>query len=682
MFVIGLSSPLLRLLLIILLAAASLSSFGQRESYHWYFGANAGLKFSDTGVVALTDGQMNTFEGCASISDSSGNLQFYTDGVRVWDQNHTLVEQGLKGDISSTQSAIIVPSPKELHEYFIFTTSGTTNGMQYSKFDMRLNGGTGGIVAGVRNKSIVSGAIEKITAVKHANQIEYWVIGHKQKGRAFQLFKVSEDGVVESFGNINAGRNLSDGIGYLKVSPNGRKLAMANASNGTIDLFDFNPKTGEISNHITADSITPLQPYGLEFSPDGSILYIATKTAFNDTAYVFQYSLGSSPIRASQELIHEHKGDLGAIQLGGDGKVYVTHTNSEYLAAIEKPNELGAACQYNPIAVYLQGQRCRLGLPTFIQSYFIDADFVFDGHCAGEAVNFHALNSGVDSLLWDFGDPASGPMNSSRLPVVDHIFATAGNYLVKLTTYSKGESESYSEIIEITETPVFSFGPDTFYCDQIGTELQVPYPEGEIIWDNDERFFKRQIDSDGTFWAVADLDGCIYSDTVKLSFFPTPEEFTSQINACLDEEVLLQVSSPKTSVNWNTSSTASFIYTKQGGIYTATVSNPCGIDTAVFDLNFVDCSCIAFVPNAFTPNGDQLNDGFKPVLNCELELAYYRFRLYNRWGQMIFETNDIQERFTPDNMNTDIYLWTLEFGTDSYTTNIAESQSGIVHLIK
>ena len=62
--------------------------FSQKEANIWYFGENAGLDFNSGTPVALTDGQLNTGEGCASISDSSGNLLFYTDGVTVYNKNH------------------------------------------------------------------------------------------------------------------------------------------------------------------------------------------------------------------------------------------------------------------------------------------------------------------------------------------------------------------------------------------------------------------------------------------------------------------------------------------------------------------------------------------------------------------------------------------------------------------
>ena len=47
------------------------------------------------------------------------------------------------------------------------------------------------------------------------------------------------------------------------------------------------------------------------------------------------------------------------------------------------------------------------------------------------------------------------------------------------------------------------------------------------------------------------------------------------------------------------------------------------------------------VPNSFTPNGDGLNDIFLPIFNAESGVKEYKFEVYNRWGQLIYETGDL-----------------------------------------
>src|SRR4051812_6637805 len=85
-------------------------SFSQKQTNNWYFGTLAGLDFNSGNPVVLTAGALNTTEGTSSMSDANGNLLFYTDGVNVWNKLHAIMPNGtgLLGDVSTTQSAIII----------------------------------------------------------------------------------------------------------------------------------------------------------------------------------------------------------------------------------------------------------------------------------------------------------------------------------------------------------------------------------------------------------------------------------------------------------------------------------------------------------------------------------------------------------------------------------------------
>lgn len=115
------------ILCVFLLATAncflSTVSFAQGEANWWYFGYNtgyAGLDFNGGSPVAVTNGQLSTYEGCASISDAAGNLLFYTDGIKVWNKNHVQMPNGfgLMGATSSTQAALIVQRPGSAAIYY------------------------------------------------------------------------------------------------------------------------------------------------------------------------------------------------------------------------------------------------------------------------------------------------------------------------------------------------------------------------------------------------------------------------------------------------------------------------------------------------------------------------------------------------------------------------------------
>src|SRR4051812_40298919 len=108
--------------LFILLLQLSITA---QQANVWYSGLNAGMDFNGSGPVALTNGMVNTSEGCAAIADAGGNLLFYTDGLTVYDRNHTIMPNGsgLAANASSNQAAVIVPFPASSTSYYIFTTA-------------------------------------------------------------------------------------------------------------------------------------------------------------------------------------------------------------------------------------------------------------------------------------------------------------------------------------------------------------------------------------------------------------------------------------------------------------------------------------------------------------------------------------------------------------------------------
>ena len=269
------------------MALCHFTAFAQAEASKWYFGTNAGIDFSSGGPIVLTDGQLSTDEGCATISENNGDLLFYTDGITVWDRQHNIMPNGtgLTGDSSSTQSAIIVPKPGNTTTYYIFTVDDLAgpNGLRYSEVDMTLNGGNGDIT-NQKNIELNASTTEKISAVKHANGIDFWVVTHDWNNNNFLSYRVTAAGVnmtpvTSSVGEIH-GDNGLDSKGYMKISPDASRLALASWSgNSVVEIFDFNNSSGVVSNPILIGngffSSGPASgAYGVEFSPDSDLLYV------------------------------------------------------------------------------------------------------------------------------------------------------------------------------------------------------------------------------------------------------------------------------------------------------------------------------------------------------------------------------------------------------------------------
>jgi len=265
-----------RILLLISLSLLIWQLNAQQQANNWYFGENAGLAFGSGTPVAQLNGALNTMEGCSSISTENGALRFYTDGITVWNRDHIPMPNGfgLLGDPSSTQSGIIVPKPASDNFYYIFTIddvangNGGSKGINYSLVDMNLQNWKGDVVDTEKNINLTTPMCEKVTAVGHANGFDTWVITQKWNTNDIYAYLITNEGVNQTPVVSHAGMVITGDIdnakGYMKVSPNGEVLAKGNAGLHTVEIFDFNNASGQVSNARTIPGIAG-EPYGIEF---------------------------------------------------------------------------------------------------------------------------------------------------------------------------------------------------------------------------------------------------------------------------------------------------------------------------------------------------------------------------------------------------------------------------------
>jgi gliding motility-associated-like protein len=467
----------------VLMALCHFTAFAQAEASKWYFGTNAGIDFSSGGPIVLTDGQLSTDEGCATISENNGDLLFYTDGITVWDRQHNIMPNGtgLTGDSSSTQSAIIVPKPGNTTTYYIFTVDDLAgpNGLRYSEVDMTLNGGNGDIT-NQKNIELNASTTEKISAVKHANGIDFWVVTHDWDNNNFLSYRVTAAGVnmtpvTSSVGEIH-GDNGLDSKGYMKISPDASRLALASWSgNSVVEIFDFNNSSGVVSNPILIGngffSSGPASgAYGVEFSPDSNLLYVTDqKFLFGFiTSRLFQFDLSLATagdmINSATTLYEDNNTNLilGALQLAIDGKIYIARAQEQYLDVIENPDEIGFASNYLQNAVSLGNRFCGAGLPPFITSFF-NFSILTQGTCLGQGSEFTLnTNTEINSILWDFGD---GITSTEINPI--HYYQNAGSYTITVEISAPGETIFLSNLVTINNFPIANTPNDMFLCDDI-----------------------------------------------------------------------------------------------------------------------------------------------------------------------------------------------------------------------
>ena len=348
----------------------------QNETNNWYFGYNAGLSFSTSPPSVLLNSSMYAPEGCASISDASGNLLFYSNGIEVWNASHATMANGtgLLGNNSTTQAALIVKQPKSAHLYYLFTLDqiGWPNGLRYSIIDMNLAAGMGSVT--VKNSMLHTPSCEKMAAARHCNGEDVWIITHDLYSAQFRVFLLSSTGIATNPVISTIGASITNTLlsyGQLKVSPNSRKIGLTTGGNdminfvGTFEVYDFDNTNGIISNSLVL-GVTD-RGYGCEFSPDGSKFYGGNMN--NPSITQWNLCAGSnsailnSMYSVSTGSIYAYVSPTG-MQLAKDGKIYFNYGGFSQLGAINNPNNAGAAMNLTLNAISVAPKQIKMGFPN------------------------------------------------------------------------------------------------------------------------------------------------------------------------------------------------------------------------------------------------------------------------------------------------------------------------------
>lgn len=616
----------------------------QKQAEIWYFGDKAGIDFrSGTATPLLDQNVMLSFKSSAVISDSSGNLLFFTDSKKVWNRDFQLMTNAnsLEGDLGVEQPCIIVPVPNNPEKYYIFTVdvmifkpdnSYTTNGCKYTIIDMTMWNGTGD-ARDTMNMPLLSPVCQKLTALQHANGYDYWVILHQWDSDAFYAYQITSSGisspVISHAGTVMGGgyANLTNAYGYMKASPDGSKIGLAISGLNKVEMLDFNNSTGVVSNAQSYTTIDPgISPYGVEFSSDSKKFYVSLlqivgngPPAFPSRIYQFDLNAGF----ANPTLIDTIPGErIGGLQLATDGRIYVSRTinvlnKRDSLDVIYNPTRGGVECNYSKLdripksRFSLDGRKCIYGLPNFIQSYFNLPMFFYDSVCHQDVTRFTIRNrANVDTVLWQFGD---GATSTSQTPL--HVFASPGDYMVKLTETYNGINYTDSSLVTIHPLPPVELGDTILLYSGASILLHAGGGYVEYLWSNTSTDSIISVDTGGDYWVkVKDVRCCYNADTVYVNLFKY------------------------------------------------------------------------YVPNAFTPNGDGTNDVFKVIgkyKNIALE-----FYVYNRWGQLVFTSTSLTDgwdgTFGGQPSPPDTYVWiaNIKFLGNDITTKGDVVYKGTVTLVR
>lgn len=355
---------------------------------HWLLGYGYGgtvdMNFKEDSVSLVLDTRrvFAVNGGNASISDSLGNLLFYTNGFSISNKNHDtmggghlLVQNAFVDTYKSSglplfYALAIIPNPKKAGQYYLFHElvdedinlqwNYRTYKLLYSLIDVNTNFGNGYVI----QKSVPvyedTLSLGTMAAVKHANGKDWWITISRWRGNTVLMFLVNENGIsapiIQQIGPLPPAYPpifpvYYDDTGPTLFSQDGTKLIRGNYAEG-IRMYDFDRCTGLLSNPILIPCPNEQWGWGLSLSPNGRFLYQS------NVVKLYQYDMWATDIASSKTLIANYDGYAtppgSAFQtlfynmsLAPNGKIYMVSGNGvSCLHVINNPDSLGFACDF------------------------------------------------------------------------------------------------------------------------------------------------------------------------------------------------------------------------------------------------------------------------------------------------------------------------------------------------
>jgi len=381
---------------------------------------------------------------------------------------------------------------------------------------------------------------------------------------------------------------------------------------------------------------------------------------------------------------------------------------------------------YNVMLIANPGTQCAdTGFTTFYIYPLLNPSFVAPpAQCLqGNSFNFTAGGAfgggpGAPTFSWQFG--ANATPDSSNLQNVSNVtYSAAGVYLVTLTVSENGCTMTYIDtVIVLDETPLTYNAPPVEGCAPVTVQFSdTSFSDPSVIqvlWDFGDGNFSSQNNpvhvytQPGVYTVTVNISTnnfCIGNFTFTVSnmvtVFPSPSAGMSA------NPTTITVSDPiVTFTDLSSGASSCWIYFGDGdssnncggthtyyasGTYTVmqVVENQYGCkDYAYLEID-ANLDPIFWIPNTFTPNGDDVNEFFAPVA---MGIEDFHFMIFDRWGNLIFESKDLAKGWDgtvkpPNGIGTgkiaqeDVYVWKVEF-KNAGKRKVLHKYVGHVSLVK
>lgn len=650
----------------LLLLLFPVSVMAQNQNNNWFFGAYLGMQFNGgtMKVIPPKTSAMYSAYGSSSYSDpATGNLLFYTNGSAVYNRFHKQMPNGFNiNDDNNATHTIAVPVPGSTRFYYIFSSATAGGRIYYSKIDMQLDNGRGDVV---ESRNLIGNTFDlQFTLVKQLYDHGYWLITHGEGNNRFYAYRVGKNGLEPNPVISVAGKSSYPNTSYLRgkmiSSSNGEKLIFTAGTTVTTEcfaqLFYFDKRCGTVT---AGPEFPPIIIQAAEmmalpaFSPNDKLVYMSW--AYNSGQnFLVQYDLTDPspfPITISANI-----NETGDLQLAPDGKIYVASALqgavTGLISEISNPNQIGTLCNFKDKNIDLLAGSFE---PLFVEhfpSFMMDISPQKEGYvkpeiniknvCFGDQSVFNLKEKfAADSFYWKLGDGT----RSDKLET-NHVYALAGTYTVSFNWYVCGIQYSTDTIIKVTPKPVVNLGADTTLC--AGTSITLTGPPGcdEYKWSTGASASGIIVTSPGFYHLYARNGGCSSSDDISIGYYPSLWlALGDEYFICDDQKELVRLDAGEgfESYKWiPTGDSSQWIDVASVNDYFVVVKDFRGCSGNDGTKVKRRCPVTVYFPNAFTPNGDGVNDEYNPIGK---DVTAFEMTIYDGWGQAIFHTDDMEQQW-------------------------------------
>lgn len=281
--------------------------------------------------------------------------------------------------------------------------------------------------------------------------------------------------------------------------------------------------------------------------------------------------------------------------------------------------------------------------------------------CDGEVFVLTPVITGMTTML-QWQDGASGATYTINAP---------GEYLL-IASNMCGISSDTMSVTALFAPADFNLGSDTVICPGESVTLNAPGTAEMIAWSDGTTTETFEANGGSVWLSVFNQCGTVY-DTVMISVNQdAPDVNLNPVyEICEGESVILDVTQEfPVQYLWSTGATVSSITADEEGIYVATITAACDIIEVATEIMFEDCSppippVHIFVPNAFSPNGDNINDYLLIQSNLPERIAEFQLTIFDRWGNVIYYTEELTNawngEFKGKAMNPGVYVYAMRW---------------------